>query len=96
MLRVTQDVVEIRRWAEAREVRPCRDTRTGRLTLASPGEPCTEPVGWEEFEPAFMHSHATCCYDDAPGARRSFVGAEHEVHAFLSRALGLGDAAARP
>ena len=40
MLRTTQDVVEIRRWAEARGGRPCRDEADGRLVIVMPGEPC--------------------------------------------------------
>lgn len=75
MLRTTQDVVEIRRWAEARGGRPCRDEADGRLVIALPGEPCdAREVGWDEFEPTFCILGCVFVYDDSPGARRMFVG----------------------
>ena len=40
MLRATQDVVQIRRWSEAKGGRPCRDEANGRLDIALPGVPC--------------------------------------------------------
>ncbi|HET8538797.1 MAG TPA: hypothetical protein VFL83_02875 [Anaeromyxobacter sp.] len=84
MLRVTDDVLEVRRWAEARGGRPCRDAATGRLRLAFAGDACSIEVGWEEFEPAFCASRCVFVYDDAPGARRHFVGATDEARAFLA------------
>ena len=83
MLRTTSDVMELRRWAEARGGRPCRDPASGRLEIAFPGDPCAIDVGWDELEPAFMWARSVFVYDDAPGARRSFIGAADEAHAFL-------------
>ncbi len=91
MYRVTQDVVELRRWAEARGAQPCRETRSGRIALAFAGEPCAFPVGWDEFEPTFCVSRAVFVYDEAPGSRRHFLGSEGDAHAFL---CGGGGAAA--
>jgi hypothetical protein len=85
MLRVTADVIELRRWAEARGGRPCRDPETGRLRVLFDGDRCAAVhVGWEEFEPAFRAGGCVLVYDDAPGARRHFVGAPDEAHAFLA------------
>ena len=84
MLRVTSDVVELRRWAEARDGRPCRDEESGRLRVAFPGDPCSVDVGWDEFEPAFCAARSVFVYDDAPDARRHFIGAVEEAETFLS------------
>ncbi len=84
MLRVTSDVLELRRWAEPRDGRPCRDATSGRLRVAFPGDPCSVDVGWDEFEPAFCAGRCVCVYDDAPDARRHFIGAMDEAHAFLA------------
>ncbi|GAO02745.1 hypothetical protein [Anaeromyxobacter sp. PSR-1] len=95
MLRTTQDVVELRRWAEAREARPCREEASGRLALAMPGESCPtamREVGWDEFEPAFAWIRAVAVYDDAPGGRRCFVGGYDEAHAFVASCRGRGRA----
>jgi hypothetical protein len=83
MYRTTQDVLELRRWAEARAVRPCRDESTGRLVLARPGQGLVCDVGWEEFEPAFLTRHDVCIYDEAPGSALCFVGPPEEAAAFL-------------
>jgi hypothetical protein len=88
MLRVTQDVVELRRWAESRGARPCRDPASGRIALSFPDGSCTFPVGWDEFEPAFMFSRSVFVYDEAPGSRRHFLGSEPEAHAFVTEAIG--------
>lgn len=93
MLRVTQDVVELRHWAESRGARPCRDPASGRIALSFPGDPCAFPVGWDEFEPAFMFSRSVFVYDEAPGSRRHFLGSWDEAHAFVAKATG--EAAAR-
>ncbi|ACG74981.1 conserved hypothetical protein [Anaeromyxobacter sp. K] len=98
MLRTTQDVVELRRWAEARAARPCREEASGRLALAMPGESCPaelQEVGWEEFEPAFSYSRAVAVYDDAPGGRRCFVGGYDEAHAFVASCRTCGSAGAQ-
>lgn len=90
MLRVTEDLLEVRRWTEWHGARPCRDVRSGRLTLALPGEPCALDVGWDEWEPAFRWSRCVFVYDDAPSSAPSvhFVGAEDEARAWLSARLG--------
>ncbi len=97
MLRTTQDIVELRHWAEARGARPCRDPADGRLGLAVPGMPCTaQEVGWDEFEPTFAVTHAVFVYDDAPGARRCFVGSMDDAHAFVTRECGAAGYAPQP
>jgi hypothetical protein len=83
MLRVTADVLELRRWAEARGGRPCREPESGRLRVAFDGDRCAVDVGWDEFEPAFRAGRCAIAYDDAPGARRHFIGAADEVDAYL-------------
>ncbi|HEX9050463.1 MAG TPA: hypothetical protein VF841_08035 [Anaeromyxobacter sp.] len=93
MLRVTDDVLELRRWAEARGGSPCRDAASGRLRIAFADDPCTVGVGWAEFEPAFCAGRCVFVYDDAPGARRHFVGEREEALAFLGGGAG---AAAAP
>jgi hypothetical protein len=94
MLRVTQDVLEIRRWADAHHARPCRDAASGRLLLALAGEPCSAlGVGWDEFEAAFLASRSVCVYDDSPGLRRVFVGAPDEAHRYVHGSGVVGDAA---
>ncbi len=93
MLRTTEDVVEIRRWAEAHGAHPCRDEATGRLQLAFAGDPCSaQEVGWDEFESTFLVWRDVFVYDDSPGARRLFVGSVEEAHRFVeacvTRSLG--------
>ncbi len=88
MYRTTQDVLELRRWAEAHGACPCREAG-GRLVLSLPGAPCGEEVGWEEFEPAFVTLHYVFVYDDAPGCVRSFVGSIDEARAFVCGGHGL-------
>ncbi len=85
MFRTTQDIVELRRWAELRGARPCRDDRTGRLVLVLPGRAggCALDVGWDEFEPTFLASGEVFVYDDAPGYARFFLGPAAEAHAFI-------------
>lgn len=88
MLRVTQDVVELRHWAESRGARPCRDPGNGgRIGLSFPDDSCPFPVGWDEFEPTFMYSRSVFVYDESPGSRRHFLGTEDEAHAFVSGAI---------
>ncbi len=85
MFRTTQDILELRRWAEARGARPCREEESGRLTLVVPGAGGAEvcEVGWEEFEPAFVTRRDVFVYDDAPGCSRCFVGSLVEAHAYV-------------
>jgi hypothetical protein len=93
MLRVTRDVIEIRRWAELHGGRPCREEETGRIVIAFEGDTCVVPVGWEEFEPAFCTGRFVFVYDDTPGTRRVFVGAPEDAERFAG-ALGGGWSAA--
>jgi hypothetical protein len=83
MFRTTQDVLELRRWAELHGARPCREPVSGRLVLSLPHAPCGEEVGWEEFEPTFVTCRFVFVYEDAPGALRNFLGPLEEAHAFV-------------
>ncbi len=83
MYRTTQDVVEVRRWAEARGYRPCRDELSGRLVLAFPDQAGCPEVGWEEFEPAFLVAQQVFVCDEGPGHIRCFVGPPGEARDFL-------------
>ncbi len=94
MFRTTEDVVEVRRWAEAHGLRPCRDERTGRLVLVPAGQDGCD-VGWEEFEPAFLASREVLVYEDGPGRARCFVGPPDEARAYLCGARVDGPAAPR-
>jgi hypothetical protein len=91
MLRVTEDVLEVRRWAERHGARPCRDQETGHLKLAMPGERCTVDVGWAEWEPAFVWGRNVLVYDDAPGVGPHFVGDEAQARRWLAAARGRAD-----
>jgi hypothetical protein len=88
MLRVTQDIVELRRWAESRGGRPCRDGASGRIALTFGDDACAFPVGWDEFEPTFCACRSVFVYDEAPGSRRHFLGPAEEAHAFVAQATG--------
>jgi hypothetical protein len=92
MLHVTEDVLEIRHWAERHGARPCRDPGDGRLSLALPGEPCPAEIGWDEFEPSFCVARLLFVYDDAPGRTRFFVGSEPDARHYVSS----GEAASHP
>jgi hypothetical protein len=83
VLRVTDDVLELRSWAEERGGQPCRQL-DGRLTLCfGPDSGSALRVGWDEFEVAFMHGRDAFAYDDAPGCSHCFVGTTDEVHAWV-------------
>jgi len=86
MLRATQDLMEVRRWAEARGARPCRDQATGRIRLAFEGEGACDAtgVGWDEFEPVFVLGRQVFVYDAAPGGRRFFLGDEASAREYVS------------
>jgi hypothetical protein len=89
MLRTTEDLCEMRRWAEMRHARPCREEDRGTLRLALPGQPCAaREVGWDEFEVTFRMSHSLFVYDDSPGASRCFVGTADAAHAFIVETCG--------
>ncbi len=87
MLRVTQEVGEVRRWAEQRGARPCRDPASGALWLVFPGQTCShEEVGWGEFEPTVLGWRCVFVYDDAPSGRAFFVGPEERARRFVAEA----------
>ncbi|BDG02625.1 hypothetical protein [Anaeromyxobacter oryzae] len=88
MMRTIDDVVELRRWAEMRGARPCRDASTGRLVLALAGDVCDVcDVDWGEWETTFVLWRCAFVYDDAPGAARYFIGPAEEAHAYVEREL---------
>ena len=86
MLRVTQDLIEIRRWAESRGGHPCRDLATGKLRFGFAGDEACDArgVGWDEFESLFVLGRAVFVYDASPGGRRWFVGDEAAARAYVS------------
>ncbi len=92
MYRTTEDVLELRRWAEVHRARPCREAGSGRLVLSLPGAPCGEEVGWDEFEPTFVTCRLVFVYDDAPGSARCFLGPTDEARAFICGGAGVAAA----
>jgi len=92
VFRTTQDVVELRRWAEAHGVRPGRDLATGRLVLSRPGLGGAWEVGWDEFEPTFLASGDVFVYDEGPGRARWFLGPPAEARAYVSGTVDTGGA----
>jgi len=88
MLRVTQDVVQVRSWVEARDGWPCRRL-DGRVALNFPGEICRGlEVGWGEFEPNFCAGRLVFVHDDVAGSRAWFIGSPGEAREFVSRVTG--------
>jgi len=86
MLRVTEDVLEVRHWAEERGGSPCRRP-DGHLTLCFGADPSPAiPVGWEEFEPNFMLGRCVLVYDDSPGCNHCLVGTMEEARAYVAAA----------
>ena len=83
MLRITDDVVEVRRWAESRGAHPCRDADDGTIRLRVADDPCAIPVGWDEFESAFCLARSVLVYDAAPGSRSFFLGGAEEARRFV-------------
>ncbi|HEY6106654.1 MAG TPA: hypothetical protein VIV59_11760 [Anaeromyxobacteraceae bacterium] len=97
MLRVTDDVLELRGWAESRGGWPSRDPDTGRLAIAFPGEAGGGvEIGWDEFEPTFCQGRCVFVYDDGMGSHRCFIGSEQEARAFASWAGAAGAAPPSP
>jgi len=85
MLRVTDEIVELRHVAEARGIWPHRHVN-GSLALL-PGEAISFfPVSWGEFEATFRIGRQVLVYDDAPGACSAFVGTAQEVRDYVARA----------
>jgi len=90
MLRVTDDILELRTWAEERGGRPGR-LPDGRLVLGfaagpDPDARAAVPVDWGEFEATFVGSRRVVVYDDGPDLTRCFVGTAEEVRAYVRRA----------
>jgi hypothetical protein len=83
MLRVTEDLVEVRRWAERHGGRPCRRL-DGTLELCFVEDPAPAlSVGWDEFETNFVLTRCVLVYDETPGCTRSFVGPAGEARAYI-------------
>jgi hypothetical protein len=86
MLRVTDDLLELRRWAEVHGGAPCR-RRDGTLTLCFGAPPdAALTVGWDEFEVNFVLRGNVLVYDDAPGCTHCFVGSLAEARAYVAAA----------
>lgn len=86
MLRVTEDLLELRRWAEERGGSPCRhpDGRIGLCFEEGPGPAL--PVGWDEFEANFCIGRCVLVYDDAPGCHHVFIGSTDEARRYVRSA----------
>jgi hypothetical protein len=90
MLQVTSDILEVRQWVEDRGGHPCREPKTGRLSIDLPGRPCGDVlVGWEEFEPAFLVNHLTFVFDTDPKGTRWFIGPPEQARAYLAGEQGV-------
>lgn len=86
MLRVTEDLLELRHWAEGRGGSPCRHP-DGRIGLCFGGDPGPAlPVGWDEFEATFCLGRCVFVYDDSPGKDRAFIGGVEEARAYVASA----------
>jgi hypothetical protein len=83
MLRVTEELIEVRRWAEHRKARPCRRL-DGSLAIAfEDAAPPGLPVGWDEFETTFVLERCVLVYDESPGSHRYFVGPAQPARAWI-------------
>ena len=85
MLRVTDDILEVRHWAEERGACPCRDAQ-GRIGLCFGDRVDVALVGWDEFEPSFVLGRRVLVYDDAPDCRHHFIGTQEEARAYVAAA----------
>jgi hypothetical protein len=83
MLRVTDDILEVRTWVEERGGRPCR-SQDGRLGLCFGTRVDATPVGWDEFEPTFVRCRNVLVYDDAPDCTHHFIGNEDEARSYVA------------
>ena len=96
MLRATQDLLELRNWAERRGGSPCRHWH-GRIGLccgAVPGPALR--VGWDEFEINFRLGQSVCVYDDGPGSNNVFIGSGDEARSYVASADPRTSGAAGP
>jgi hypothetical protein len=83
MLRVTQDVVEIRGWVQSRGGWPVRRL-DGRIAIGFRGEVRRGvDIEWGEFEPNFCVGRWVFVYDDAPGSARWFLGSAEEARRYV-------------
>jgi hypothetical protein len=86
MLRVTDDILELRHWVEERGGRPCRQP-DGRISVCFGGDPRPAlPVDWGEFEIIFHGRKKVAVYDDAPGSANLFLGTADEARAYVAAA----------
>ncbi len=85
MLRVTDDVLELRHWAEERKGFPCRRP-DGRIGLCFGSRLDAVMIGWDEFEPTFCVGRCVLVYDDAPDCTRWFIGSAQEARAYVAAA----------
>ena len=84
MLRATQDLLELRNWAERRGGSPCRHWN-GRIGLCFGDDPWPAlRVGWDEFEINFCLGHCVCVYDDSPGSSHVFIGSGDEARVYVA------------
>jgi hypothetical protein len=83
MLRVTDDILEVRHWAEERGGRAGRQA-DGRLRVCFGERLDVAVVGWDEFEPTFCAGRCVFVYDDAPDCTNHFIGSEQEARAFVA------------
>jgi hypothetical protein len=83
MLRVTDDILELRHWTEERGGAPCRQA-DGRLALCFGDRIGSRLVGWDEFEPTFCGGRSVFVYDDAPDCTHHFIGSEAEARAYVA------------
>ncbi len=83
MLRVTDDILEVRHWAEERKGGPCRRA-DGRIGVCFGERLQVHRIGWDEFEPAFCAGRCVLVYDDAPDCTRWFIGSEEEARAYVA------------
>jgi hypothetical protein len=83
MLRVTDEILEVRCWAEERGGKPCRGV-DGRVGLCFGDRIDVALVGWDEFEPTFRLGRCVLVYDDAPDCRHHFIGSQDEARAYVA------------
>jgi hypothetical protein len=86
MLRVSEDILELRRWAEERGGSPCRHP-DGRIGLCFGRDPSPAlRVDWDEFETNFCIGRCAFVYDDSPGCNHVFIGTADEARAYVASA----------